>query len=129
MNRDCCRPRTQYLDTFGVAKDHVASKVQSFESQSEEVSPDQSRKLVSPVQSKPTSEDSPRHPLTKTSTSTKSISKNQTRASKTYRPETDSLLSRLRQMTPPPAQKSSKHKLNTSSNSVERVPLDDALGM
>jgi hypothetical protein len=117
------------LDTFGVAKGNVASKVQSFESQSEELSPNQSRKLVSPVQSKSTSEDSPRHPLPKPSTSTKTTSKNQIRASKSNRPETDSLLSRLRQMTPPPAQQSSKHKLNTSSNSVERVPLDDALGM
>ncbi|CAO3661870.1 unnamed protein product [Umbelopsis ramanniana] len=123
------RPRTQYLDTFGVAKGNVASKVQSFESQSEEFSPNQSRKLVSPVQSKSTSEDSSRHPLPKPSTSTKTTSKNQTRASKSDRPETDSLLSRLRQMTPPPAPQSSKHTSNTSSNSVERVSLDDALEM
>ncbi|KAG2183842.1 hypothetical protein INT44_008853 [Umbelopsis vinacea] len=123
--------RTQYLDTFGVAKGNVASKVQSFEGQSDEfASPSQPRKLTSPVQSKSSLEESPsRHPLPTSSVSTKATSKDQTCASKFNSPETDSLLSRLRQMTPPPAQQSSKYKFNTCGDSGERVTLDDALGV
>ncbi|KAI8577081.1 hypothetical protein K450DRAFT_253565 [Umbelopsis ramanniana AG] len=122
------RPRTQYLDTFGVAQGNVASKVQSFESQSDEhASPNQSRKLVSPVQNKSSLEESPSgHPLLKPSVSAKVTPKGQTRVSKPKRQETDSILSRLRQMTPPPAQQSPKYNSNTSG---ERVALDDTLGM
>jgi hypothetical protein len=124
------RPRTQYLDTFGVSKGNVASKVQAFEYQSDEFSnSDKSRKNVSPVQSKSSQESiTSQHSFPKRSVSSRAASNTRVHESKSNRQETDNLLSRLRQVTPPIAPQPLKNKLNTSDLDV-KVPLDDPLGM
>ncbi|KAH8550381.1 kinase-like domain-containing protein [Umbelopsis sp. PMI_123] len=102
--------------------------VQAFEYQSDEFSnSDKSRKNVSPVQSKSSQESiTSQHSFPKRPVSSRAASNTRVRESKSNRQETDNLLSRLRQVTPPLAPQPLKNKLNTSDLDV-KVPLDDPL--
>ncbi|GAB5588554.1 Cell cycle serine/threonine-protein kinase cdc5/MSD2 [Umbelopsis nana] len=123
--------RTEYLDSYGVARGNVASKVLALEARQDgDVSPTKSRSIHSPTEKKQATGNSTAARL-QSKPSLRSLQQLdlQARKSPSNLQETDQLLSRLRRVTPP-ALESPKQKANSQTGYHGRKEsLDNALGM
>lgn len=118
------------MDSYGAAKGNVASKVQALESQQDgHISPNKTRSISTPTETKQTPQErSPEQRLTsKSSVRSLSQSNDRIRRLPFNAQETDHLLARLRQVTPP-ALETAKYKANfTDPNG--KGSLDNSLSM